>query len=265
MQEQVTPSRKPRLALAGLAKDCARTMPGLFKSLAVLKDTFDITAFACCSDRKSRAAAMACKEFSFQVLPEPTRTPGSCRYAWMAKLRNTILRAARQAGPFDYYADVCLDAINMTETEGLRRLLSDPDWGAISVMGLAKWSEVTWHIGPARIYKGEQWVYYDTLALQIDGTRFLWECDPGKWYSHGDISKTPSVIFKPEPPKVSFTEWTLVESAYGPLTFYRWSAIEGIEFDEQSRQIELAIFHDDMRRMNRGKHYIAHDILMEYL
>ena len=254
---------KPRLALIGLAKGCAGTVGALLDSLAPLTDLFDCHGWASCGDADCARAIRQHGGIPWSIVPDIAKRPGDNRYNHIARLRNSVLSAARRSGfrP-DYYLAMDMDAARLVDAAGLPRLLADPEWAAVSVCGLMPASGREWHVGPRVMRDGRDWVYYDTLALETaDGVRYLWESG-GLWYSHGR-GFDPATIFKMRAPPLDFTAWQPVNSAFGPATFYRASALDGLTYDETTEQCEHQGLHQAIRQRG-GRHFIASDIIMEY-
>ena len=261
------PKGLPKLAILGLARNCAHTLVGLTRSLSPLLERWQCAAWVCAGDNDTAGALDAWQEEAMPVfqVAEPPARHGESRYGRLASLRNAVLDAWQESG---FGAETVLwldmDAAKMRDEGGLARV-AKAEWSGVATLGLAAASKVNgYHCGPVLNRYGRDWVYYDTLALEtVDGARYLWPdiSHPASWYSHGTVPA--GTTFLACTPPLKLDGWQEVNSAFGPATFYRWADIEGLRYDEHAQQCEHQSFHQSLRERG-GRIALANDIIFLY-
>jgi hypothetical protein len=254
-----------KIAIAGLASNCHHSLNGLMASLmpALQRYFKEVKGFYVC--KNPGIEKLTLRNYG-TVVSDPIVHfyPPEKRYQKMAKLRNAYLNAIEKSG---YNPDVVLcvdmDILRFDSWLGIDRIKNSDDWDSVAVMGLACGpSLLKWHAGPIIPYAGHDFVYYDTLAFEsLKGERTLWPKNGPPFYPHGAIPAGTKLVHTA--PAISTTEWTQVNTAFGPAAFYRWSKIKNFRFDETTMQICHYSICKHIRDSG-GKIFIANDIVALY-
>lgn len=251
------------IAVLGLAHETVM-LPKVILNLKETLKAFDWKAFVCGSPPTQRILSQLVADKRFQVVHEPALK--STRYARMAQLRNTVLRAYRDSGlepKAILWLDMDVLGFHKDAGEAIAKLLKRDDWDVMAAFGLRSVATCRNDTDTPRIpINGKDYVYYDWLAYEsTDSERVLW-CSNGDhhWYSHG---KVPADIrFSRRP--LANVQGHVVHSAFGPACFYRSEAIEGLWYNEQTEQCEHQEFHAAMRARQNNRIFISDDIVALY-
>jgi hypothetical protein len=240
---------KNKLAISASGIKC-QWLDRLVESIEPLYKYFDIDWYVC-GDATCNGTMSKYKNVT--LFPDIQWNSMLSRYANMSRVRNVTLRATKQK-VYNYTLILNLDIYQMDCIEGIRRMLVEDGTAYSSYILYPATPMRGIHAGPFVMYKDKEYVYYDTLALQIDKTRWLWRYFPTKDHHGRNIPEDVKFIWGTPP--VPFDRWTEVNSAYGP-TFYKWQTLKDLEFDETAQECEMQIFHRQMK----GKHYIMNDVI----
>jgi hypothetical protein len=244
----------PTLTVLGLTQHSAKTIEGLLESIAVLITNFSSVNYVmACDDNDAPTIAKldtwALKDPAHRRLLFLRPHPNGFRYKKMARLRNKLLQYYHAVlQPSDWVLIVDADIKEFHDRGGMSLLqTADPNVGAIATYGIADWERTKYSPAPPFVYENQKWTYFDLLAFEnVNRERQLWKIKNGQYYSHG---VTPAGTYLVErniiPPPNSVTE---VNSAFGPATFYRDSAIKDLFYNEESMQAEHHAFHHALRK-----------------
>ncbi len=189
------------------------------------------------------------------------------RYQKMAVLRNTLLKMSAHFPVPTYYLMADLDVKEMIDEGGMRKLLTNDQWDAVSVYGVANWNKVSKYqrISDTFMWRGASYVYYDLLAFEsLDKRRILWQWvghPPGETFPHGS---EVDALFTWENLAPKIGEWTEVNSSFGPATFYKAHVFSQFSYDSNTLQVEHCSLHQQMRKAGM-RICVAGDVVGVYL
>jgi hypothetical protein len=247
---------KPTLTVYGLAYNCGATVRRALDSVGALAQNFGATRYAILgTNGPSRPLnlgtsahvleptmgaldAWASDDRTNRTVQDIAAPTFASRWQRMAHLRNRVLQMAPVA---DWNLIVDLDIQELVDLGGVQEMLAQQDYGAVAVYGIRPWSVIgQQHVVGRFEWRGQMWGYYDLLAF---------ESKTGERVMRPDYS-----ILSPRPDSPAFGEWTEVNSAFGPATFYRKDVFQCdtcttfFKYDECPPECEHLSFHAAMRK-----------------
>jgi glycosyltransferase involved in cell wall biosynthesis len=214
---------RPSLFLGGLAKNCESSLLSNIPSLLSLRKNFECSGVILEDGSKDNTRAIL-QAFAGQFQNIKVITPdvqsGLQRYDKMAYLRNVILDEARKVNP-DF---LCMADLDLFHFDGLDSYVPSKGMVADTTFGLMPYQLVSgWHPSKEIQWRGVSWVYYDLLAVEFsDGTRPHWL---------GDVSYPDTKEDFLRAKCSSISSPMTVNSAYGGMAFYRYSAIKDLQYE----------------------------------
>ena len=239
------------------------------KCIANLEKTLDKVgswrAFVCASQRAKPILSLWAKRRPRMVfeVPEPD-VSGVTRYQKMARLRNSVLTAWQASGVFTGAILFCdMDVLGFhSDAKSVLGLLRRDDWDVAATTGLKRVAHLGHDVNCPRLkINNAEYAYYDWLAFESrDGERVLWSSgNPQHWYSH----ESPPEHIRFSRRKMS-TPAGLVNSAFGPICFYRPSAFFGLAYNEATNELEHTELHARMRSLGRDRIIVEPSIITLY-
>lgn len=218
------PDLESELAVVGLVRDGAATLPGAVRGLAAVLPAFRRVRWCVIESDSSDGTVAALEDlarslpgFTFrslgrlrEQLPERTRRIAHCRNAYLDWLHDEF------GLPDSAYVLVAdLDGVNARLTrEGLLSCWQREDWAACTANQIGPYYDI-WALRHPEWCAGDCWRESEFLAR----------------YSGNADSARRAAVYARMVPIPADTEWIEVESAFGGLALYRAEVLRGVRYD----------------------------------